>query len=224
MILDMVCHWRYVLDNTFGNVKSVSCLGATHIPERIDESGKRYKATADDAAYATFQLDGDVIAHFNMSWATRVRRDDLLTLHVDGTHGSAVAGLQDVVTQQRMATPKPVWNPDIKQPIDFYEGWQPVPETQVYDNGFKLQWEAFIRHVVRGRALQVGPARRRQGRAARRVRAAELEGTPLGGCAGVEGLSNCHPGPPCAGGVQGAGRTPTSVSADTSLPRTLSPG
>ena len=95
MILDMLCHWRYVLDNTFGNVKSVSCLGATHIPERIDEAGKRYKATADDAAYATFQLDGNIIAHFNCSWATRVRRDDLLTLHVDGTHGSAVAGLQD---------------------------------------------------------------------------------------------------------------------------------
>jgi predicted dehydrogenase len=150
IILDMLCHWRYVLDNTFGNVKSVSCLGATHIPERIDEAGKRYKATADDAAYATFQLDGGVIAHFNSSWVTRVRRDDLLTLHVDGTHGSAVAGLQEVVTQQRMATPKPVWNPDVKQPIDFYEGWQQVPETQSFDNGFKLQWEAFIRYVAEG--------------------------------------------------------------------------
>jgi predicted dehydrogenase len=148
MILDMVCHWRYVLDNTFGEVKSVSCLGATHIPDRIGEDGKRYKATADDAAYATFQLAGDVIAQFNMSWATRVRRDDLLTLHVDGTHGSAVAGLQDVVAQQRMATPKPVWNPDIKQPLNFFDSWQPVPDTQVFDNGFKLQWEAFIRHVV----------------------------------------------------------------------------
>jgi predicted dehydrogenase len=150
IVLDMLCHWRYVLDNTFGNVKSVSCLGATHIPERIDEAGKRYKATADDAAYATFQLDGGVIAHFNSSWVTRVRRDDLLTLHVDGTHGSAVAGLQEVVTQQRMATPKPVWNPDVKQPIDFYEGWQQVPETQAFDNGFKLQWEAFIRYVAEG--------------------------------------------------------------------------
>jgi predicted dehydrogenase len=150
IILDMICHWRYVLDNTFGNVRSVSCLGATHIPERIDENGQRYKATADDAAYATFQLDGGVIAQFNSSWATRVRRDDLLTLHVDGTHGSAVAGLQDVVVQQRMTTPKPVWNPDIKQPINFYEGWQQVPDTQSFDNGFKLQWEAFIRHVVDG--------------------------------------------------------------------------
>jgi predicted dehydrogenase len=150
IILDMLCHWRYVLDNTFGSVKSVSCLGATHIPERIGEDGRRYKATADDAAYATLQLDGGIIAHMNSSWVTRVRRDDLLTLHVDGTHGSAVAGLQDVVVQQRMATPKPVWNPDIRQPIDFYAGWQKVPDTTVYDNGFKAQWEAFIRHVVDG--------------------------------------------------------------------------
>jgi predicted dehydrogenase len=150
IILDMLCHWRYVLDNIFGAVRSVSCVGATHIPERIDEGGARYKVTADDAAYTTFQLEGGIIAQFNSSWATRVRRDDLLTLHVDGTHGSAVAGLQEVVTQQRMATPKPVWNPDIKQPIDFRAGWQPVPDTQAFDNGFKLQWEAFIRHVAEG--------------------------------------------------------------------------
>jgi predicted dehydrogenase len=148
IILDMLCHWRYLLDHTFGSVRSVSCLGATHIPERIDEAGRRYKATADDAAYATFQLAGGVIAHFNSSWATRVRRDDLLTLHVDGTHGSAVAGLQEVVCQQRMATPKPVWNPDVRQTIDFYGGWQRLPQTQSFDNGFKAQWEAFIRHVV----------------------------------------------------------------------------
>jgi predicted dehydrogenase len=148
IILDMLCHWRYVLDNTFGTVKSVTCLAATHIPERLDEDGKRYPATADDAAYATFQLDGGIIAHMNSSWCTRVRRDDLLTLHVDGTHGSAVAGLQDVVTQQRMNTPKPVWNPDIKQPIDFYDGWAPVPDYAAFDNGFKLQWEMFIRHVA----------------------------------------------------------------------------
>ena len=150
IILDMICHWRYLLDNTFGNVKAVSCLGSTHIPERSDELGRRYKATADDAAYATFQLDGGIIAHFNSSWCTRVRRDDLLTLHVDGTHGSAVAGLQDVVTQQRMSTPKPVWNPDIKQAIDFYAGWQPVPDYMTFDNGFKAQWELFIRHVMDG--------------------------------------------------------------------------
>jgi len=148
IILDMICHWRYVLDNIFGKVRSISCLGATHIPERWDEAGKKYKATADDAAYATFELEGGVVAQINSSWTTRVRRDDLVTFHVDGTHGSAVAGLTDVLTQSRVNTPKPVWNPDIKQPIDFFEGWQPVPDYTVFGNGFKLQWEAFIRHVV----------------------------------------------------------------------------
>ena len=148
IILDMLCHWRYVLDNLFGNVQSVSCLGATHIPERFDESGRKYQASADDAAYATFQLEGGVIAQINSSWTTRVRRDDLVTFHVDGTHGSAVAGLNDCLTQARVNTPKPVWSPDTKQTINFFEGWTPVPDTQVHDNGFKLQWEMFIRHVV----------------------------------------------------------------------------
>lgn len=148
MILDMVCHWRYVLDNLFGQVQSVSCLGATHIPERWDENGKPYKATADDAAYATFQLEGGVIAHMNMSWVTRVYRDDLVTFNVDGTLGSAVAGLHDCMIQPRNATPRPVWNPDQKQTIDFRSTWQKMPDNQVYDNGFKTQWEMFIRHVV----------------------------------------------------------------------------
>ncbi len=148
MILDMVCHWRYVLDNLFGEVKSVSCLGATHIPERWDENGRPYKATADDAAYATFQLEGGVIAHMNMSWVTRVYRDDLVTFNVDGTLGSAVAGLHDCMIQPRNATPRPVWNPDQKQTIDFRSTWQKMPDNQAYDNGFKTQWEMFIRHVV----------------------------------------------------------------------------
>src|SRR5436190_4432002 len=93
IILDMLCHWRYVLDNLFGEVKAVSCLGATHIPERVDENGNRYVADADDAAYATFELEGGVIAHINSSWDVRVRSDDLVTFQVDGTLGSAEAGL-----------------------------------------------------------------------------------------------------------------------------------
>jgi predicted dehydrogenase len=148
VILDMLCHWRYVLDNLFGEVKSVSCLGATHIPERLDEKGQKYKATADDAAYATFELEGGVIAQINSSWTTRVRRDDLVTFHVDGTHGSAVAGLFDCFTQSRVNTPKPVWSPDTKQPLNFFEHWIAVPDTTNPDNGFKVQWEMFIRHVA----------------------------------------------------------------------------
>jgi predicted dehydrogenase len=154
IILDMVCHWRYVLDNVFAPVRSVSCLGTTHIPERVDEAGKRYEATADDAAYATFQLDGGIIAQMNMSWATRVHRDDLVTFHADGTLGSAIAGLNDCVMQPRAATPRPVWNPDQKQTIDFYSTWQPVPDNTAFDNGFKVQWEMFIRHVVENTPYQ----------------------------------------------------------------------
>jgi predicted dehydrogenase len=149
IIVDMLCHWRYVLDNIFGKVKAVSCLGTTHIKERVDEQGNRYKCTADDSAYATFELEGDVIAHFNSSWTVRVRRDDLLTLQVDGTKGSAVAGLRECYTQHYGNTPKPVWNPDIAQPINFYEGWSKVPEQEAFDNAFKVQWELFLKHVVK---------------------------------------------------------------------------
>jgi predicted dehydrogenase len=152
MILDMMCHWRYVLDNLFGEVKAVSCLGATHIPQRWDEAGQPYPCTADDAAYATVELAGHggetVIAQLNMSWATRVRRDDLVTFHVDGTHGSAVATLTGCRTQARVNTPRPVWNPDVRQTMPFLDQWEEVPDTETYDNGFKLQWEHFIRHVV----------------------------------------------------------------------------
>ncbi|MCW5235094.1 Gfo/Idh/MocA family protein [Verminephrobacter eiseniae] len=152
MILDMMCHWRYVLDNLFGAVQSVSCISATHISRRWDEAGRPYSATADDAAYATCQLTGHhgepVIAQINMSWATRVRRDDLATFHVDGTDGSAVAGLSSCLAQSRVATPRPVWNPDQKQTMNFFDQWQEIPDTQPYDNGFKVQWEHFIRHVA----------------------------------------------------------------------------
>ena len=152
IILDMICHWRYVLDNLFGQVQSISCIGATHIPQRWDEAGKPYTATADDASYATLELKGHqgerVIAQVNSSWTTRVRRDDLVTFHVDGTHGSAVAGLTDCRAQSRVNTPRPVWNPDVRQTMNFMDQWQDVPDTETYDNGFKIQWEHFIRHVV----------------------------------------------------------------------------
>lgn len=149
IIVDMLCHWRYVLDQLFGKVKAVSCLGATHIPERIDENGQPYTCTADDACYATFELENGVIAQFNSSWTVRVRRDDLLTLQVDGTHGSAVAGLRECYTQHYGNTPKPVWNPDIEQPIQFFEGWAKVPPQEMYDNAFKSQWELFLKHIVK---------------------------------------------------------------------------
>jgi predicted dehydrogenase len=148
IISDMLCHWRYVLDNVVAPVQSVSCLGAVHIPQRWDEAGRPYDADADDAAYATFLLEGDVVAQINSSWCTRVRRDDLVTFQVDGTHGSAVAGLHSCRSQHRVNTPKPVWNPDEPQVMDFMDDWADVPDNTVFDNGFKVQWEAFLRHVA----------------------------------------------------------------------------
>src|SRR3981189_838217 len=150
IILDMLCHWRYVLDNLFGEVKSVSCLGTQHIATRWDENGGKYRATADDAAYATFRLAGGVIAHFNSSWCVRVRRDDLVTFQVDGTRGSAVAGLTRCFTQSLAETPRPVWNPDVRQTHDFGADWKEVPDDKPYDNAFKAEWELFIRHVCEG--------------------------------------------------------------------------
>ena len=151
IILDMFAHWRYLLDHTFGAVKAVQCSGATHIPERVDEGGRRYRVTADDAAYATFVLAGiagDIIAQFNSSWAVRVYRDDLLQLQVDGTLGSAVAGLRGCKTQSRAGTPRPVWNPDEPNPFDFYDQWREVPDDGVTANAFRAQWEMFLRHVA----------------------------------------------------------------------------
>ena len=148
IIVDMFAHWRYVIHHLFGSIKSVSCLGATHIEERIDENGEKYEATADDAAYGTFELDNGIIVQANSSWAVRVNRDDLLTVTVDGTEGSAVAGLRDCKTQHRVNTPKPTWNPDIPNPFDFESQWEEVPENDDYDNAFKIQWDMFLRHVV----------------------------------------------------------------------------
>jgi predicted dehydrogenase len=149
MILDMFCHWRYVFDNLFGKVKSVSCLGATHIGTRYDEQGNSYRCTADDSAYGTFELEGGVVVHFNNSWTVRVRRDDLLTVQVDGTRGSAVAGLRECWIQPYGATPRPTWNPDVDNPLSFFADWQKLPAQRDYDNAFKAQWELFLRHVVR---------------------------------------------------------------------------
>jgi len=173
MTTDMFCHWNYVLEGILGTVRTVNATTVTHIPTRWDEQGREYAATADDAAYGIFDVvtpGGDpVVAQINSSWAVRVYRDELVEFQVDGTHGSAVAGLRKCVAQQRAHTPKPVWNPDLPVTEPFREQWLEVPANGDLDNGFKLQWEEFLADVVAGR-----PHRYDLLSAARGVQLAEL--------------------------------------------------
>ncbi|GLW25024.1 oxidoreductase [Microbispora amethystogenes] len=148
IVLDMFPHWAYVLENLFGRIEAVTARAVTHVEERVDEHGRPYKVTADDAAYAIFELAGGVVAQINSSWAVRVNRDELVEFQVDGTHGSAVAGLRRCRVQHRSATPMPVWNPDLPVTEPFREQWQEVPDNAEFGNGFKTQWEMFVRHVV----------------------------------------------------------------------------
>ena len=148
IVVDMFPHWNYVLENLFGRVESVYAKASTHISTRVDEQGRPYPATADDAAYGIFELAGGVVAQINSSWTVRVDRNELVEFQVDGTHGSAVAGLFGCRIQPRNATPKPVWNPDVPDPRDYRSDWLQVPDNDVVENGFKTQWEMFLRHVL----------------------------------------------------------------------------
>ena len=148
IVVDMFPHWSYVLENLFGRVESVYARAVTEIPQRVDERGDLYTATADDAAYAIFELEGGITAQLNSSWTTRVNRRELVEFQVDGTLGSAVVGLFDCSIQPRNATPKPVWNPDLADEHDYSADWIGSPANEVFENGFKAQWEEFVRHVV----------------------------------------------------------------------------
>ena len=185
IVVDMFPHWNYVLENLFGRVQSVYARAVTHIPSRVDEQGERYAATADDAAYAVFELPDGVIAQMNSSWAVRVDRKELLEFQVDGTHGSAVAGLHRCRIQHRNATPKPVWNPDEADTRDYDADWAEVPPNDVFGNGFRAQWEQFLRHVLEdapheydflsgARGVRLAEAGLESSRTGRRVDLAEL--------------------------------------------------
>jgi len=156
IMIDMFCHWRYVIDNLFGPIRRLVALGKTHIDRRVDEEGNPYDSTADDAAYAIFELVDGTPLVFSSSWCVRVRRDDLLVLQVDGAKGTAVAGLRKCRVQHDSFTPKPVWNPDVEQTIDFYDNWKEVPSNVSYDNAFKVQWELFLKHVVKDAPFRWG--------------------------------------------------------------------
>jgi predicted dehydrogenase len=150
IVLDMFPHWQYLLEDLFGPISAVYARATTHIPQRWDESGRQYDVTADDAAYAVVEFESGVFASVNSSWAVRVNRRELVELQVDGTHGSAVAGLRGCAIQHRASTPMPVWNPDLPDPIDYLEQWTDVPDNEAVGNGFKVQWELFLRAAAEG--------------------------------------------------------------------------
>lgn len=147
IVTDMFPHWSYVLENLFGSIESVYAHATTEIPEHVDESERTHTATADDA-YAIFQLAGGITAQLNSSWTTRVHRKELVEFHVDGTLGSAVAGLFHCEVQPRGATPKPVWNPDIPDEHNYAADWIQAPTNEPIQNGFKVQREQFLRYVM----------------------------------------------------------------------------
>ncbi len=151
IVLDMFPHWQYLLTDLFGPITALYVRTATHVPRRWDESGRPYDATADDAAYALLEFSSGALASVNSSWTVRVNRRELLELQVDGTHGSAVAGLRHCAVQHRVSTPMPVWNPDLPDPIDYQSQWADVPDTTAFDNGFKAEWELFLKSAADAR-------------------------------------------------------------------------
>lgn len=185
IVLDMFPHWHYVLEALMGPVTAVTCLATTHIPERVDERGDVYEATADDAAYAIFEFESGAVAQINSSWDVRVYRDELVEFQVDGTDGSAVAGLRRCFAQHRCTTPRPTWNPDHSDPNEYRRQWLEVPDNDVFENGFRAQWELFLRHVVDGtqfpwdffagaRGVQLAELGLRSSREGRRIEIPEL--------------------------------------------------
>jgi predicted dehydrogenase len=150
IVLDMFPHWQYLLTGLFGPLTALYARAATHVPRRWDEAGVAYDATADDAAYAVLEFASGAFASVNSSWAVRVNRRELLELQVDGTSGSAVAGLRHCAIQHRVSTPMPVWNPDLPDPLDYPSQWTDVPDNTSFDNGFKAEWELFLAAAASG--------------------------------------------------------------------------
>jgi predicted dehydrogenase len=154
LVLDMYPHWRYLLTSLIGPIKAVSCRKVTQIPRRIDEAGQPYEVDVEDEVFATFEFESGALAQVTSSWATRVKRDDLIQIQIDGTLGSAVAGGHQCFVQSLAATPKPAWNVEVAQAMDFDTQWQEVPDVEPFRNSYRQGWEQFLRHVAQDDKLR----------------------------------------------------------------------
>jgi predicted dehydrogenase len=153
LVLDMYPHWRYLLASLLGPIKAVSCRRLTQIPKRIDEAGNAFSVDVEDEVFATFEFASGALAQVTTSWATRVKRDDLIQIQIDGTLGSALAGGHKCFVQSLAATPKPVWNVEVPQAMNFDAQWQEVPDNEPFKNSYRWGWEQFLRHVAQGDPL-----------------------------------------------------------------------
>jgi predicted dehydrogenase len=145
--LDMMAHWRYMVDTLAAPVTGVSALMSTAIPQRMDENGQLYTVDVEDTSHALLKLAGGAVGVITNSWATRVRRDDTMMVQIDGTGGSAVAGRMRCFTQSAVNTPEAFFGGGRPANMDFFAQWQEVPDTLPVKNPFRHCWEAFLRHV-----------------------------------------------------------------------------
>ena len=154
LILDMYPHWRYVIEAIVGPMARVASASWTATPERGDEAGRRYAVDVEDSATTLVELADGAFGTILSSWATRVRRDDLLTLQVDGTKGSALAGLHRCHVQSSAQTPA-VAHFSVMKDIgaDYRAGWTEAPALPSYRNPYRTSWEHFLRHVAAGAPL-----------------------------------------------------------------------
>ena len=147
---DMYPHWRYIIENILGPICRVTAATTTAVAERVDELGQRYRVDVDDTSITLVELTSGVVGTIRCSWATRVRRDDLLTLQIDGTGGSAVAGLHRCWMQSTTDAPAIHHiNPTIDVAEDYRATWKEFPASEAV-NPYRMGWESFIRHVVTG--------------------------------------------------------------------------
>jgi predicted dehydrogenase len=148
LALDMMAHWRYMIDRLAAPVTAVSALMSTATPERVDEQDRLYTVDVEDTSHALLKLAGGAVGVITNSWATRVRRDDTMMVQIDGTAGSAVAGRMRCFTQSAVNTPEAFFGGGQPANMDFFAQWLEVPDSLPVKNAFRQCWEAFLRHVA----------------------------------------------------------------------------